>query len=61
MNPDPEIDPACRARPSTRIITQEFAECLSDHPDCDYRLVHDDVVYCFHPARHQIIAQTPAS
>jgi|GEM_PF-5010445 len=53
-----EINPDCRAELSKRIITNSFARCLMDNPQCTHHLVYNNVTYCFHPYFHQIINQT---
>jgi len=61
MNNDPEISPTCRAERSRRVITDEFAICLTDNPDCPHQIAVSGRRLCFHAARQRIIAQTDAA
>ena len=54
-----EISPGCRAQISRRVITDEFAVCLTNDSSCRHRVDIAGYALCFHPRRSQIIAQTP--
>ena len=61
MNPNVKIDPECRAEKSWRIVTDEFAICLTNNPLCMHRVDIEGLRLCFHHSRDQIIAQTDAA
>jgi hypothetical protein len=58
MNPDPEIDPVCRAKKADWVASDEFAVCQTNNPLCPHLVVNCGYRLCFHPGRDQIIAQT---
>ena len=61
MDAKPEISPHCRAQRPQRIISNDFAQCLTDNPLCPHLVMLEKNRLCFHPGREQIIAQTPVN
>jgi len=58
MNTSPEISPTCRAERSRWFSSENLAICLTTGPCCQHRLNCDEFLFCLHPDRQQIIAQT---
>lgn len=61
LMPDIEIKPECRAEKSRRVVTDEFAVCLTDNPACEYQVDVDGLRLCFHPCRNKIIDRSSAT
>jgi hypothetical protein len=59
MDKKDKISPHCRACWSERVISNDFALCLTDDALCRHLVVLEKNRLCFHPGREQIIAQTP--
>jgi len=61
MNRNAKVDPDCRAEKSWRIVTDEFAICLTNNSFCQHRVDIEGLRLCFHHRRDQIINQTDAA